>query len=99
MDTQLGKATFDQGRFDAIQLALVTFLNLMKPGFRDAFCAEYAKRVETFDALTVGLPISDEWREGLATSGADLLRLVSRIRAAGSDQGSSRPPATGSDPS
>ena len=74
-----GDATFNDGRIDAMEEALATFLGLMKPEVRAAFSALYAKNIEVFDEITIALPISEAWREGLSTGAASIQkRLASR---------------------
>ena len=69
-----GDATLLEGRLDALEVALVTLMNMQRPETRRIFVTRFEKNIATFDDVTVALPISEEWREGLSMQAEKLLR-------------------------
>ena len=71
-----GDATFDDGRMDALEIALVTLVKRQPDEMRTAFCTLFQQNIKTFEEVTLALPISEAWREGLSIQAAKILRRL-----------------------
>lgn len=70
------QATFDQGRMSALEMAVATFLRMQQDVPLQLFKEQYADNVRTWDDTTLGMPVSDEYREGMTASAQRLLSLL-----------------------
>lgn len=77
MDVNPKHRTFEQGRIEAIEIALATIVRVLPAPSKKAFMVAYQKNVETWDdTALVSTSISDEWLRGLREGSAGLMRLV-----------------------
>lgn len=77
MDVNPKHTTFEQGRIEAIEIALATLVRVLPAPSKQAFMVAYPKNVETWDDTALpSTAISDEWLRGLRESSAGLLRLA-----------------------
>lgn len=70
------QATFDQGQLRALEMAVATFLRMQQEVPLDIFRSVYEQNVETWDGTTVGMTVSDEYRQGMAIGAKKLLALL-----------------------
>ena len=72
--------TFDQGRLDALEITFATFIRMQQEVPKDVFCQVIAKNAETWEEVTLDMPVTDQYRNGAAFGFRQLLLQLSSSR-------------------
>lgn len=77
------QSTFDQGQLRSLELAVATFLRMQQEVPLELFREAYACNVATWEDTTLGMTVTDEYRQGMAVGAKKLSALLSVSRQSG----------------